>query len=282
MNRRLRPSPSHSPIQSVSTLASSTRPLSIRSPCARPVPPLGIAGGPACRELRRFRLLGAWRAGGKSYPGNGKVYPAPAGAGSARALGQFVHQKVRLVGQGECALDVLRLESLAGLVEEALNGLQAVLLTGRELRGVDLTQSLLGAVDALLGLGAELLLIHSAQHGRQHRRRRGGGDRRRRRRRRAGTRRPESGRRRAWWARGGRARLRRWRGSPRTLLRLLGLGGRRRRREPALDRRAAREAQARRDNEQRESHPAPLNGSLIVMVVPRPSSLRTSMEPSCI
>jgi len=62
----------------------------------------------------------------------------------------------------------------------------------------------------------------------------------------------------------------------------LGLGGRRRRREPALDRRAAREAQARRDNEQRESHPAPLNGSLIVMVVPRPSSLRTSMEPSCI
>jgi hypothetical protein len=49
-------------------------------------------------------------------------------------------------------------------VEEALDGPQTVLLSRRANR-VDLAQALLGAVKALLRIGAGPLLVRGAQHG---------------------------------------------------------------------------------------------------------------------
>jgi hypothetical protein len=95
----------------------------------------------------------------------GKVYTAAASVASARASAQFVRKKEGLVGQCVSPLDVLRLHRLPGLVEEALDGPKAVLLTGGELRRIDLAQPLLGPVDALLRRRAEPLLVGGAQHG---------------------------------------------------------------------------------------------------------------------
>src|SRR5262249_51794871 len=58
----------------------------------------------------------------------GKDYTEIEEEGSARAAGQRVRQHIPLVGQRERALDVLRLECLAGLVDKALDSLEAVLL----------------------------------------------------------------------------------------------------------------------------------------------------------
>jgi hypothetical protein len=85
------------------------------------------------------------------------------GKGVARPFAQL--RGKRLVGKGKRALDILGLKRLVGLVEEALDGPQTVLLSGGELGRVDLAQALLGAVKTLLRIGAEPLLVRGAQHG---------------------------------------------------------------------------------------------------------------------
>src|SRR5215510_8095102 len=85
------------------------------------------------------------------------------------SLRHLVGQQIGLVGKGEGALDVLSLQSFAGLLEEALHGLEAVLVGGGELGRINLTKALSGPVYAQLGVRAKLLLIHRAQHRRQDR-----------------------------------------------------------------------------------------------------------------
>src|SRR5215475_13602988 len=131
-------------------------------------------------------------------------------------LRQLVGQHIGLVGKGEGALDVLSLQSFAGLLEEALHGLEAVLVGGGELGRIDLPEALGGPVYALLGLCPKLLLIHRAQYrGQDSRRllRRHARRTRRRRERTAGLRRRRHGPRRSHGLRRRRADgrlLRRW------------------------------------------------------------------------
>ena len=163
-----------------------------------------------------------------------------------------------------------------------------------------MAQPLRRSLDTLLGVRTEPLLIHNAEHGREDRRRIGNhaygwGWRRR-------------GRRHRGRPRGRRAaRLGSWRDCPRRAHRrrrsllerrfVRRIGGedrgrddsgrqlrflRRRRGKPALDRGTSGQAEACREEKNGGSHRALLNGNLTVMVVPCPSSLRTSMVPSCI
>src|SRR5262245_28682386 len=213
------------------------------------------------------------------------------------SLRQLVGQQIGLVGKGEGALDVLSLQSLAGLLGAALHGLEAVLVGGGELGRIDLPEALGGPVYALLGLCPKLLLIHRAQYRGQDSRRllRRHARRRRRRRRRtrcrrertAGLRRRRHGPRRSHGLRRRRADgrlLRRCRfhdrhrhGGGRSLHVRAG-----RRREPSLDRGAPAHGEARCEQKGQEPHRALRRGSRTVIVVPFPSSLRTSMVPSCI